>query len=71
VLIFNYKTPFSEVRSRYLRNTIRPNGSFSCEYLNLVRSLAEPSVHDFDMLEGILKGIDCEIDVMVLLDSLD
>jgi hypothetical protein len=39
VLIFNYKTPFSVVRSRYLRNAIRPNGSFSCEYPNLVRSV--------------------------------
>jgi hypothetical protein len=39
VLVFNYKTPFSVVRSRYLRNAIRPNGSFSCEYPNLVRSL--------------------------------
>jgi hypothetical protein len=38
VLVFNYKTPFSVVRSRYLRNAIRPNGSFSCEYPNLVRS---------------------------------
>jgi hypothetical protein len=38
VLVFNYKTPFSVVRSRYLRNFIRPNGSFSCEYPNLVRS---------------------------------
>jgi hypothetical protein len=28
------------VRSRYLRNAIRPNGSFSCEYPNLVRSTA-------------------------------
>jgi hypothetical protein len=28
------------VRSRYLRNAIRPNGSFSCEYLNLVRSIS-------------------------------
>jgi hypothetical protein len=28
------------VRSRYLRNAIRPNGSFSCEYPNLVRSFA-------------------------------
>jgi hypothetical protein len=38
VLVFNYKAPFSVVRSRYLRNAIRPNGSLSCEYLNLVRS---------------------------------
>ena len=35
---------------------------------NLKLTLAEPSNHDFDMLEGILKGIDCEIDVMVLPD---
>jgi hypothetical protein len=29
-------------------------------------TLAEPSDHDFDMSEGILKGIDCEIDVKLL-----
>ena len=33
-------------------------------------TLAEPSDHDFDMSEGILKGIDCEIDVKLLLDPL-
>jgi hypothetical protein len=58
VLIFNYKTPFSVVRSRYLRNAIRPNGSFSCEYPNLVRSVTipletylEPQVSSFQCLE--------------------
>jgi hypothetical protein len=33
-------------------------------------TLAEPSDHDFDMSEGILKGIDCEIDVKLLPDPL-
>jgi hypothetical protein len=37
---------------------------------NFKLTLAEPSDHDFDMLKGILKGIDCEIDVMVLHDPL-
>ena len=37
---------------------------------NLKLTLAEPSNHDFDMLEGILKGIDCEIDVKLLHDPL-
>ena len=35
---------------------------------NLKLTMAEPNDHDFDMSEGILKGIDCEIDVMVLPD---
>ena len=33
-------------------------------------TLAEPSDHDWEPLEGILKGIDCEHDVKLLLDSL-
>jgi hypothetical protein len=37
---------------------------------NFKLTLAEPSDHDFDMSKGILKGIDCEIDVMVLHDPL-
>jgi hypothetical protein len=32
--------------------------------------LAEPSDHDFDMSEGILEGIDCELDVKLLPDPL-
>ena len=32
--------------------------------------LVEPSDHDFDMLKGIQKGVDCEIDVKLLLDLL-
>jgi hypothetical protein len=37
---------------------------------NLKLTLAEPSDHDFDMSEGIMKGIDCEIDVKLLPDLL-
>ena len=31
-----------------------------------ILTLAEPSNNDFDMSEGILKDIDCEIDVKLL-----
>jgi hypothetical protein len=33
-------------------------------------TLAEPSGHDFDMVEEILKDIDFECDLKLLLDSL-
>ena len=32
--------------------------------------LAEPNVHDWELLEGIWKGIDCEHDEELLFDSL-
>ena len=38
--------------------------------LDKMMTLAEPSNHDFDMMEGILDDIDFESDLKLLLDSL-
>ena len=38
--------------------------------LDKMMTLAEPSDHDFDMMEGILEDIDFDYDLKLLLDSL-
>jgi hypothetical protein len=47
------------VRSRYLRNAIRPNGSFYCEYPNLVRSR-------FNVFSDIAKRLDLGCNKLIL-----